>query len=86
MIEISDEVKIKIREILDQNPGKCLRIDLEGDGCAGPYLGVSLAVPEENETMTRVNGIDILIPEQVKRYAEVANINIFLNPTGQDTF
>jgi Fe-S cluster assembly iron-binding protein IscA len=84
MIEIGDEVKYKIREILDKNPGKYLRIEVEGDGCAGPYLAVSLDEPGDNEVAVKVNGIDILISDQVKRYAEITTINIFLNPTGKE--
>ena len=84
MIEISDAAKNKIREILDKNPRKYLRIVVDGDGCAGPYLGLSLDEADANEVTTKVNGIDILISDQVKRYAEVTTINVFVNPTGED--
>ncbi len=84
MIEINDEAKNKIKEILKKNPGKYLRITVEGDGCAGPYLGLSLDEPGANEITTRINGIDILMSDQVKRYAEITTINIFLNHIGQD--
>jgi Fe-S cluster assembly iron-binding protein IscA len=84
MIEITDEVKSKIREILAKNPGKYLRLVVEGDGCAGPYLGLSLDEPNSNETITRVNGIDLLISPEAQRYAAVTTINIFVNPAGKD--
>jgi len=79
VIEISDAVKSKIMEILDKNPGKFVRIAVEGDGCAGPYLGVSLDEPSPIELTVKINGIDILISEEVKRYAQVTTINIFVN-------
>ena len=84
MIEISDAVRSKLKEILDKNPGKCLRIVIEGDGCAGPYFGVSLDAPSPDEKTTRVNGIDMLVSEEVKRYAEVTTIKIVVNQTGKD--
>jgi len=84
MIEIDGTAKSKIREILDKNPGKYLRIEVEGDGCAGPYLRVSLDEREANDITARVNGIDILISDQVKRYAEVTTIKIFVNHIGKD--
>jgi Fe-S cluster assembly iron-binding protein IscA len=84
MIEITDTAKNKIKEILDNNPGKYLRIVVEGDGCAGPYLGVSLDEAEANEVTVKIDGIDVLISEEVKRYAEVTTINVFLNNTGED--
>lgn len=84
MIEITDAVKSKIREILDNNPGKYLRIMVEGDGCAGPYLGVSLDEPGSTEIITNINGIDILISDQVKRYAEITTIRISMNQIEKD--
>jgi Fe-S cluster assembly iron-binding protein IscA len=77
MIEITEAAKNKLREILDKNPGKYLRIEVEGDGCAGPYLRVSLDEAGANEIITRVNGIDILISDLVKRHAEITTIRIF---------
>jgi Fe-S cluster assembly iron-binding protein IscA len=84
MIEITDEAKIKIREILNKNPRKYLRIVVEGDGCAGPYLGLSLDEAEANDVITKIDGIDILISDEVKKHAEVTKINIFLNHIGKD--
>jgi Fe-S cluster assembly iron-binding protein IscA len=82
MIEINEVIKGEIKEILDKNPGKCLRIVVEGDGCAGPYFGVSLDVADSDETTTTVNGIDILVSDQVQRYADVTTINIFVIHSG----
>ena len=84
MIEITDVAKNKIKEILDRNPGKYLRIVAEGDGCAGPYLRLSLDEVGANEVLTNVNGIDLLISDEVKRHAEVTTIKIFLNDIGKD--
>ena len=84
MIEINDIVERKIREILAKNPGKYLRIAVEGDGCAGPYLRLSLDESSPNEKIVNVNGIDILVSDDVKRYAEVTTINIFVNQIQKD--
>jgi Fe-S cluster assembly iron-binding protein IscA len=75
MIEISDAVKSEIKEILDKNPGKSLRIVVEGDGCAGPYFGVSLDVADSN----------LLVSDQVQRYSDVTTIKIFVNHTVEDS-
>jgi Fe-S cluster assembly iron-binding protein IscA len=84
MIEITDNAKNEIREILDKNPGKYLRITVEGDGCAGPYFGLSLDEAMANEITTRVNGIDILVSDYVKRVAEITTINVFVNHNGKE--
>jgi Fe-S cluster assembly iron-binding protein IscA len=82
VIVITDAIRDKIKEILDQNPGKYLRIVVDGTGCGGPYLGLSLDEPEPYEVTTRINGIDILISDDVKKYADKTNINVFLNQNG----
>jgi Fe-S cluster assembly iron-binding protein IscA len=84
MIEISEEVKSKIVEILAKYPGKHVRVVISGDGCAGPYFGVTLDEADSDEETITVNGIDLLISEQVKRYADVTRINLFINSSGQD--
>jgi Fe-S cluster assembly iron-binding protein IscA len=84
MIEITDAVKDRIMKILEKNPGKYLRIAVEGDGCAGPYLSLSLDEARDNEIFTRVNGIDILVSDYVKKVAEVSTINIFVNNLSKD--
>jgi Fe-S cluster assembly iron-binding protein IscA len=83
MIEISDSERDKILDLLKTNPGKFLRIVIDGTGCAGPYLGLSLDEAGVNEIKTRVNGIDILISDDVKKYAEASTINVFVNQIGR---
>jgi Fe-S cluster assembly iron-binding protein IscA len=80
MIEITDATKVQILKMLEKNPGKYVRISIEGDGCAGPYYGVTLDEPGPVDNIVKVNGIDLLISELVKRYAEVSNIRVFINP------
>lgn len=84
MIEINDTAKSKIKEIYDKIPGKYLRIVVEGDGCADPYFELSLDVVDSDEKSTEVDGIKILISDEVQRYAEVTTINVFMNQIGED--
>ncbi len=79
MIIIKPQVENRIKQVLLQNPGQCLRVEVEGDGCAGPYLRVYLDKPGDGEVVTEINGIRILLSDEVKRHAEITNINIFLN-------
>ncbi|MBN1188848.1 MAG: hypothetical protein JXA46_03775 [Dehalococcoidales bacterium] len=79
MIEISDGVKSKIREILEKNPGKYLRLKVDGDGCAGPYLGLSLDEPDYGEKPVEIDGIEFLISDDVRQIAVWTRIDIFLN-------
>ncbi len=76
MIEISDALKDRIREVLEKNPGKCLRLTIEGDGCAGPYMRLTLDEPLENELTVRVDDLEILVSDDVKRISEITTIRI----------
>jgi Fe-S cluster assembly iron-binding protein IscA len=84
MIEINEEAEIKIRELYARNPGKYVRIVVDGDGCAGPYFGLSLDEAGVDEEITKVNGIDVLISDAAQRYSAVTTIKVFLNTNGQD--
>ena len=79
MIEITEEAKSKIKEIYDQNPGKYMRVVVEGDGCAGPYFRLFLDEADTDEKTIEVDGIEILVSDAVQRYAKVTMISIFMN-------
>jgi Fe-S cluster assembly iron-binding protein IscA len=84
MIEINDEVKKEFKAVLDRNPGKFLRIDVEGDGCAGPYFAISLVEPDPTENLLEIKGIKLIVPDAVLRYSKVTTINLRLNPEGKE--
>jgi len=79
MIEISEEAKRQIIKIQSKNPGKYFRLVLEGDGCAGPYLGLTLDEADPGEKTVDIDGVKILISGPVEEYIEVSHIKIFEN-------
>ena len=85
MLEITDEAKDKLQEILNDNLGKHLRIVIAGVGWGGPKLGLALDEPNENEEITQINGIDVLISDEVKPFAN-RNIIDYLNPPDGEGF
>ncbi|HSW58331.1 MAG TPA: hypothetical protein VLH15_08010 [Dehalococcoidales bacterium] len=84
MIEITDGAREKLQNILEKNPGKMLRISVDGDGCAGPYFKLSLDEPGENEIITSVNGAGILVSDHVIKVAEFTTLKIFENQIDRD--
>ena len=70
MIKITDSAKNKLQEVLDKNPGKYLRVVFQGFGWGGPSLGLTLDEPKKNEIAFLVNGINVLIDDNVKTYVE----------------
>ena len=82
MLEITDVARDKIEELLSEYPGKYLRIAIEA-GWGGPRLGLALDELKENEETTQVNGIDILISDEVKPYSDVSTINYIQSTEGE---
>ena len=75
MIRITDSARDKIKEILSANPGKYLRVMYKGMGWNGPNIGLALEEPKENEKTIQVNGIDLLIIDDLKPYTEHSTID-----------
>ena len=83
MVEITDLAKDKLKEVLDENPGKYLRIVMQGIGWGGPRLGLALDEPNENEDTTQINGVDVLISDAVKAFADRNTIDYVNLPGGE---
>ena len=77
-------VKKEIKSVMKKNPGKVLRLEVEGDGCAGPYFALSLVEADPSESILDVNGIKIIVSDAVQRYSKVTTINLRINPDGKD--
>jgi Fe-S cluster assembly iron-binding protein IscA len=83
VIEISDEVKKEFQAVIDKNPGKYLRIDVEGDGCAGPYFAICIAERDIDDDIQEINGIKLIVSDAVQRYSRVTTINLRFNSAGK---
>jgi Fe-S cluster assembly iron-binding protein IscA len=84
MLEVTDAAKGKIQEALKNNPGKSLRVILHGFGWGGSAkLGMVLDEPRGEEKSIPVNGLDILIDEDIKDFADRATIDYLKTPYGE---
>ena len=80
MLKITDTAKEKIQEILNSNPGKLLRVEMQGYGWGGPTLGLALDEPTANEAATPINGINVLISEELKKFVDEGTIDYKTEP------
>jgi Fe-S cluster assembly iron-binding protein IscA len=67
-MKITEEAKRMLSGILDENPGKSLRIVFQGFGWGGPRLGLALDEPKEKDLKLHVNDVEVLMEEQVKPF------------------
>ena len=82
MLEIKDIARDKIKEVLNENAGKYLRITLEA-GWGGPRLGLALDELKENEHPIQVNSIDLLVSDNVKPYTDGNTIDYIQSMDGE---
>ena len=82
MLEITDVARDKLKEVLSKNSGKYLRIAIEA-GWGGPRLGLALDELKENEETIQVNGIDLLISDEVKSYSDGNKIDYIQSMDGE---
>ena len=81
MLEITDVARDKIKEVLSENTGEYLRIVIEA-GWSGPRLGLALDELKENEETTQVNGIDLLISDEIIPFSNGNTIDYIQSPDG----
>ena len=83
MISITDLAKEKIEEVLQSNPGKYLRLIIQGYGWGGPQLGLALDEPRGSEVPVEVNGLGVLIADKVKGYVDGSVVDYIKSSNGE---
>lgn len=66
-MKITNEAKLIVENILKENNCSALHVSIV-KGCCGPSVYLAIGNPEENQSMSEVNGINVIItPEAVER-------------------
>jgi iron-sulfur cluster assembly accessory protein len=77
-IEITPSAATKVRELLEES-GKAdhaLRIFVRGMSCSGPAYGMALDnEPREDDSVTELNGVRILVDPLSAQYVEGAQVD-----------
>ena len=83
MVQITDTARDKIKDILDQNEGKYLRIFLQGGGWGGPRVAMALDEPEKDEESININGIDVLLADYTKPFVDGTTVDYIKEDRGE---
>ncbi|WP_410512291.1 iron-sulfur cluster biosynthesis family protein [Paenibacillus sp. BR2-3] len=62
---ITDEAKSFIEHMMKEAGVSTLRFGYAGAGCCGPSYQLSLEKPQENDTVTRVNEVEVAVDSRV---------------------
>ena len=73
---ITDTAKEMLTNAMEENNAEGIRFYFVGQGCCGPQLGLSLDVPEEQDLIKEVNGIQVAIDQRVLSMTEDVTIDI----------
>jgi len=82
MINITENAKKEIPEVLKKYSGMMLRVIFSGFGWGGPSLGLTLDEPNKEEIF-RYDGIDILIDEQTKLNMQPSKIDCLMSDNNE---
>ena len=74
-MKITDEAKKMLEGIFSSNDGDCLKVTLQ-KSCCGTSLVINLAKLEEGNEPISINGISVLMDEDVKERAEAVTIAV----------
>lgn len=78
MIELTENAKIKVKELLlgENNPNLKLRIFVQGGGCSGMSYGFTFdeEINEDDYTLS-FEGVDLLIDSMSNQYLEGVKID-----------
>ena len=70
MIEISPAAREVLEGYLQKAPDKVVRIAFDGLGCSGPNMKLSLETVQEGMDLKDVDGIKVLLDEEVDVFSE----------------
>ncbi|MDQ0175462.1 iron-sulfur cluster assembly accessory protein [Bacillus chungangensis] len=62
---ITDQAKVYINKMMEENGESNLRFTFEGAGCCGPNFGVTLSNRQEGDKEDIINGVKVSIDERV---------------------
>ena len=77
MIDITPSAATKVRELLEES-GKtdhALRIFVRGMSCSGPAYGMALDEPRQDDAVTELDGVKIVVDPLSAQYVEGAQVD-----------
>ena len=83
MLTITETAREQFEQLLQENPEKFLRVVFEGFGWGGPSLGLVLDELKDEKETVAVNGIDLMIAENVVSFTEGHEIDYIKNDYAQ---
>lgn len=75
-MKITPEAEIKIKSVIQNNPGKFPRIILKKGGCAGTILALVLENSDESDEIIESNGIKFAVSKDAKKFIEDISIEL----------
>ena len=74
-MKITDEAKKILEEVLESNNCDCLKATLQ-KSCCGTSLAFSLSKLEDGDEPTSINGISVLMEDEVEKRAQNVTITV----------
>lgn len=79
MVEITPAAQKALSEYLGETSEKVVRIQFAGIGCSGPELKLSLEVPPEGALIEEVEGLKVVVDDDVLVFSDKQIIDYVKN-------
>ena len=67
MLTATQEAKIKVAEILDENPGKVFRVSINGGGCSGFQYAFGITEREDDDIIIDESGEYAIVTDAISQ-------------------
>lgn len=64
-MEITDQARDLLNQILEDEEAGCLRLFFAGYGCGEPDIGMKIGEPEGDDELHHINSIPVAIDKQI---------------------
>lgn len=69
-MQITNDAKEILKEVLQEKSASGLRVFFSGYGWGGPQIGLALDEPESEDKITTINEIQVAIDPQIEEHLE----------------
>ncbi|MBT2601118.1 MULTISPECIES: adhesin [unclassified Oceanobacillus] len=65
-MNITNEAKLKLEAIFQEQGAKGIRFYSNGAGCCGPQVGLSLEEPQDTDIIQEINGVRVALDQELE--------------------
>jgi iron-sulfur cluster assembly protein len=82
MLTLTDAATNRVKDLVNEETGTCLRIFVQGGGCSGFQYGLAFDEPRDGDDKIEMEGFTILVDKWSKPYLDDVTVDFVDSLTG----